>query len=326
MIFKDFNDLLKRNPGAKEFADWYFYMNYALNGWDCNTPEYFEKILLRDLKRGKEYKCLQKAGAKKDVDCPGAPADIMSADPFATTAATTTSDTTTTDTTSNANVVDDFMNGITDSAASDPLWTGDGYQNVADTESPTASEMAAAKIKLTRGYNAFFVPSNMTAVDATGLTNSEYVTFAFNQNGSKQWYSSERSTPITAFTKGIGYYVYARTGGEEVALKDVSNATAGVQISRGWNLLANEGADAGGLADFKFNVAKTASCTSLDCTESKTLKELYQAGRAYENIFVVADEQATEAAKAFQTVKVTTDTLDSVTIPAKKIFWFYMWE
>jgi hypothetical protein len=164
----------------------------------------------------------------------------------------------------------------------------------------------------------------MSSIDASVFDKDEFVIFSFNADGTKKWFSSEASGLPTSLLPGTGYYVYARTGNVNVPLKELSGATTGVQVHLGWNLLSNSADADTKLSDLKFNVAKTSDCTTVSCTESKTLRELYAAGRAYSKIYVVTDDKTTDASKAFQVLTVDSSNVDTLTISSQKIFWFYL--
>jgi len=335
LIFKSFNDILGRNPGQAEYIDWYFIMDNqrgtgGYTDWQCNEIELLKINIEKTLKATKEAQCLASSGgasatatattardAKKTTkasDCPAPPADLMPSDPLNQTSTTTTTTETASDT---SNVVDEFLNGVNEAAAEDPLWNGSSYTNA-------EGDMSKAQISLTKGYNAFFVPSNMTSVDASVLDIDKYVLFEFNGDGTKKWYSSERSDLPKYLQPGTGYYVYSRSDNVKVPLKEVSGAKTGVQVHQGWNLLANDTDQAAKLSELVYSVVKTAACKTTDCTESKSLRNLYSSGRAYSKIYVVSNDKETDAAKAFQVLTVDANNADSITIPTGKIFWFYL--
>ena len=337
LIFKSFNDIYGRNPGQAEYIDWYFIMDNqrgtgGYTDWECNKIELLKLNIEKTLKASKEAQCFASSGGasatatatatatkntkktSKASDCPAPPSDLMPSDPLNQTTTTTTE--TATDTN---NVVDEFLNGVNEAAAEDPLWNGSGWTGLGES-----GDISNAQISLTKGYNAFFVPSNMTSVDASVLGIDKYVLFAFNGDGLKQWYSSEKSALPKYLQPGTGYYIYSRSDNVKVPLKEVTGATTGVQVHQGWNLLANATGQAAKLSELTYSVVKTAECKTVDCTESKTLRNLYSAGRAYSKIYVVSDDKATDAAKAFQILTVDSANADSITIPAGKIFWFYL--
>lgn len=87
------------------------------------------------------------------------------------------------------------------------------------------------------------------------------------------------------------------------------------------------------LSEYHINTLKKGvdnTCVTDSCFTQVTLRDLLAGdpatSRAYNYIFEIVDSQTTDATKAFKSVKIDSTNIDTVTIPAKTVFWLYLFE
>ncbi|MDH4359028.1 MAG: hypothetical protein OEV37_03810 [Candidatus Berkelbacteria bacterium] len=203
------------------------------------------------------------------------------------------------------------------------------------------------KLTLKNGFNAFSIPFDAKVINTRPIRlNSNLTLFVLDYKWKKlksgkylNWRTQGNSQLPELWRKG-GYYIYNR--GNEVKLtlrQDLNPETTPVYIEHDWNLLANSNSTAKKLSELKFRVIKKSVANNncgpnklTSCTEIKTLKDLFTGDantrRAYPTIFIVDKENCcanqSEAQSAFSLVTVTADNIDTVEIPAGKIFWIWL--
>ena len=194
-------------------------------------------------------------------------------------------------------------------------------------------------ISLKHGFNAIVIPDSVKPVLTQKLKDAGMTVFAFNVTGDKAW-----NRTIGDFHPWQGYYVL-NEGDERTIKVDLapSNYQYYKSIAPGWNLLANSSGEAVKLSDLKYdsystiqqNTGNAVSCATggdnmdgAGCVKINpvSLSDLIKNGKGHTKIYVVKDSYATTAADAFQIIQVDNSNVDSVTIPAGKPFWFYLWQ
>lgn len=202
-------------------------------------------------------------------------------------------------------------------------------------------------LTLKNGFNAFSIPFDAKVINTRPIRlNSNLTLFVLDYKWKKlksgkylNWRTQGNSQLPELWRKG-GYYIYNR--GNEVKLtlrQDLNPETTPVYIEHDWNLLANSNSTAKKLSELKFRVIKKGVANNncgpnklTSCSEIKTLKDLFTGDantrRAYPTIFIVDKENCcanqSEAQSAFSLVTVTADNIDTVEIPAGKIFWIWL--
>lgn len=197
------------------------------------------------------------------------------------------------------------------------------------TATNTSSVVYSFTIK--NGYNAIMVDD---VFKITPFTSNGMVVFDYNRNGDKKWRSTAKGDNITAMRPGLGFYVYNAGPEKTVNIRDhrlVENSTTVAAVKKGWNLLSTK--TGGTLANIPVKVLKTGqanSCNKPECVRDTTLRELLEGTaatrKAYGKIYRVVDGNASDAASAFAVTEVTSDNLDTVSIPANTIYWIYLFE
>lgn len=221
-----------------------------------------------------------------------------------------------------------------------------------DNGTPTATN-DFVRWRIKHGWNVVHVPQALETISATSLIKEGLMIFEFNTTGTQKWRISMPggSANRTILQRKIGYYIWNEGPDKTVTANKVTpNANHQIGVIRmGWNLLANSHNANKKLSEIYYRTVianhggkcqdpnstdclKMKRCTDDydNCSKFQTIKELLTGDattkRGYGKIYVIVDESATTADKAFQVIDVTADNIDTIEIPAGKAFWFYLFK
>ncbi len=196
--------------------------------------------------------------------------------------------------------------------------------------SPTVSATPLFSVDIKNGYNAISVDQ---LVNAQSFINAGMVVFDYNYNGDRKWRQTSKGDNISELYPGTGYYVYYEGPDTKVTFtkNDLVDSEKVFSVKKGWNLLS---APTGGyLKDVKIRVLKegyVSSCNRTDCTQEKTLKELFEGTastrKAYAKMYLVSDQNASDAKDAFEVIEINENNLDEIELSDESIFWVYLFD
>jgi len=192
-----------------------------------------------------------------------------------------------------------------------------------------APQICAKKFEIKNGFNTVVV-SDLYRVDS--FTKAGMTVYDFLWTGDKHWRFTGESDfgPLQA---DVGYYVYNPGPDQEICAAKGTGGAKEIILKQGWNLLANSSDGAQTLSQISLravNVGAANDCASASCSSATTPKQLFEGSastrRAYYKISVIKDGSASDPHQAYETITVTSENLDSVTIPAGKAYWLYLFE
>jgi hypothetical protein len=225
--------------------------------------------------------------------------------------------------------------------------------------SPTGTPTDADRVKgykLLHGWNVVVFPVGFREARTDNFVKQGMTVFEFNRYGRPGWHAS---TPggqknRTYMRRKTGYYVWNPGPDKTVQVTDVNRDNPSVPvIHRGWNLMANSKNVDMALKDIYFRTVlpglggeckdpnsagckKYISCVSqetnvrAECSKLVSLKSLLEGNvndrRAWAKLYIIVDPNTGDAKKAFKVTEVTSDNIDTVTLPANKAFWIYLFK
>jgi len=210
-----------------------------------------------------------------------------------------------------------------------------GTESPTVSPSPTVSASATAEnktqITVKPGFNAYSIPSNVKVLDTAALKSAGMKVFAFNLRGQKNWNTAVDTKRIL---HRIGYYIY----NPDTIVKTIEvgrHATQAedtvVTVHKGWNLFANEkrGVDLA-LSEIQVKIACSPGASGCDNGfQTVKLSDLfignYDTQKAYPIIFTIDDPYASDPDVAFGELKITDTNRTTAKIPARKLYWVYLW-
>ena len=223
------------------------------------------------------------------------------------------------------------------------------------TQTPT-NQVGVESYHLQHGWNVVVLPLGFREIKTVNFTKEGMTVFEYNRYGLQSWHVS---TPggknnRTYMRRKTGYYVWNPGPNKTVRVQDVNRDDPSVPvIHRGWNLMASSRHVDVAFKDIYFrtvlpNLAgkckdpngdeckKYMACISnetevrAECSRLVTLKSLFEGNasdhRAYAKLYVIDDPHAAEASKAFKIIEVTAKNINTVTLPANKAFWIYLFK
>lgn len=212
--------------------------------------------------------------------------------------------------------------------------------------SPTASVSAAisattsatvntATVNVKPGFQVYSIPWTTKVLDTQAFEDAGMTVWAFNRHGDGKWYTTGSS--VQKISHSNAYYIYnpGTVAKKVVVSRSTNQEETDTYIVGGWNLMSNaSGSTDRSLAELEFylnpcppDVAGTPTCKTVGTKVS--LADLFigdkMTQRAYPVIFVIDDPQSTDPGTAFREIRVTQANRQTVTIPANKQFWVYVW-
>lgn len=207
----------------------------------------------------------------------------------------------------------------------------------ATTSATVTSTSVTDKMTVKKGFNTVIVGASQGLIATNTFTKKGMKVFAFNRDG--KYYAHPTSalnweTSLQFMNHDTGYYVY--NPGAQVAVTfdyvtSIEKATD-KYATTGWNLLGNSTATASKLADIKTYLSSDCSVSATGVASCNTagklytLRELIDLKRGYTVIPVIKNGNTSDAAKAFDYITVTSDNIDTVTIPAGTAYWFFIFK
>ncbi len=212
----------------------------------------------------------------------------------------------------------------------------------ATTTTTVSSTDGLWTLTLKKGFNAVYLPSEITHLSTSEIKQAGMTIWTFNQLGEKNWATT--GEPTDKLDHKLGYYIY--NPGEETTItikKAISTAEESPhKIYPGWNLLANPTNTAKKLNWFGFSVQSSPamdncafdaleSCPSGPSGPSGVTKYLsaLSYGLALDNtaygMFIISDPNTHDPDKAFTFIELDDANRNTVEIPAGKMFWIYLW-
>jgi len=207
------------------------------------------------------------------------------------------------------------------------------------TTTPTPDDQAVL-VTLKPGFNAYSTTwaQKILTRDVLSIPSEEGVTvWAYNRHGDGDWYTTGSS--VENIYHRIGYYIYNPDTTDKVikliASENQEEPETTAYLAYGWNLMANSATSAAvPLSNLYYylnpcppNTAGIATCKTIG--ERTALSDLFvgteQTQKAYPYIFIIKDLYATDPSEAFETIQITAENRTTVTIPAGKQFWVYVW-
>jgi hypothetical protein len=209
------------------------------------------------------------------------------------------------------------------------------------------------KFKIEKGWNVVEVPQNIQLIKTVAFTSRGLSVFVFNEYGDQKWHASvpNGSKNRTFMHRKTGYYVWNPGPQVTVTADRITQSTSSIAIlHRGWNLLANSRDETQKLTDIWYRAVLPGyggncadpnssacklykSCAGKnyeECSRFKTLKELLTGDantkRGYAKLYVIVNTSTSDATKAFRVIEVTSANIDTVEIPARTGFWFYLFK
>ncbi len=218
-------------------------------------------------------------------------------------------------------------------------------------DSTTPTDDQVSKYKILNGWNLIVVAQGTEEIAAKSFTGQGLTIFAYNLVGRQKWHLwTPNGTTYPNLHRKIGYYVYNPGPDKTVSVEKVAKTDNFIAvIHRGWNLLANSKSSEQGLKDISYRAVLSGfggKCSDPDsdqcklytqcskdydtCSKFANLKTLLSGEsstkRAYGKIYLIIDGHTGDANKAFKEIEVTSENIDTVTIPERTAFWLYLFK
>jgi len=159
-------------------------------------------------------------------------------------------------------------------------------------------------IPIQKGFTYFDIPQNWGTVEIDAArSSSDSTIWQYNWFGDQLWQPTPHKVAVTTLRPGVGYYVSTNSDNQSLVFKAKSDDGAIPMIKPGWNLLSNSSTAPIDIASKKVRVLKAGqdtACNTASCAEEvKTIKELVDQSIVYDQIWLIRNATAADAAKAF---------------------------
>jgi hypothetical protein len=116
------------------------------------------------------------------------------------------------------------------------------------------------------------------------------------------------------FEQNIGYYLYNKQDAQKLSLTS-DPSSKDISLYKGWNLLSNSSDTDKKLSDMSYTYD----------SKDISLDKLISTKVGYGTYYLIKDPMGKTVEEAFEKIKTSTSNPGNSSIPAGKMFWFYIY-